>query len=166
MQVFICTCHYKGYCCGTRSSLYSYSNPPFNSVAPSDIIVTLKVWSPNMCHGLSSKHFLWNCSQVNTTVTFEKSTLVQEMAWCRQATSHYLSQCCSRSISPCGIGRGYYVLPSPKWRSLESRLDTFLWISSKQKRDYLKTTTHICSFMLEETTYQISVSLVLWSLRN
>ena len=29
------------------------------------------------------------------------------------------------------IGRGHYVLPSPKWRSLESRLDTLLWISSK-----------------------------------
>ena len=26
------------------------------------------------------------------------------------------------TISPCSIGRGYYVLPSPKWRSLESRL--------------------------------------------
>ena len=27
-------------------------------------------------------------------LTDDKSTLVQEMAWCRQATSHYLSQCC------------------------------------------------------------------------
>ena len=29
----------------------------------------------------------------------EKSTLVQVMAWCRQATSHYLSQCWPRSMS-------------------------------------------------------------------
>ena len=29
-----------------------------------------------------------------------KSTLVQVMAWCRQATSHYLSQCWPRSLSP------------------------------------------------------------------
>ena len=36
--------------------------------------------------------------------TFDgKSTLVQIMAWCRQATSHYLSQCQSRSMSPYGI---------------------------------------------------------------
>ena len=29
-----------------------------------------------------------------------KSTLVQVMAWCRLATSHYLSQCWPRSLSP------------------------------------------------------------------
>ena len=32
-----------------------------------------------------------------------KSTLVQVMAWCRQAPSHYLSQCWYRSLSPYGI---------------------------------------------------------------
>ena len=35
--------------------------------------------------------------------TNEKSRLVQVMAWCRQATSHYLSQCWPRSISPYGV---------------------------------------------------------------
>ena len=30
-------------------------------------------------------------------LTYDKSTLVQVMAWCRQATSHYLSQCWPRS---------------------------------------------------------------------
>ena len=33
----------------------------------------------------------------------DKSTLVQVMAWCRQATSHYLSQCWPRSVSPNGV---------------------------------------------------------------
>ena len=32
--------------------------------------------------------------------TDDKSTLVQVMAWCRQAPSHYLSQCWPRSMSP------------------------------------------------------------------
>ena len=32
----------------------------------------------------------------------DKSTLVQVMAWCRQAKSHYLSQCWPRSMSPYG----------------------------------------------------------------
>ena len=32
--------------------------------------------------------------------TYDKSTLVQVMAWCRQATSYYLSQCWPRSLSP------------------------------------------------------------------
>ena len=32
-----------------------------------------------------------------------KSTLVQVMAWCRQATSHYLNQCWPRSAMPYGV---------------------------------------------------------------
>ena len=32
-------------------------------------------------------------------------TLVQVMAWCRQAPSHYLSQCWPRSLSPYGVTR-------------------------------------------------------------
>ena len=35
----------------------------------------------------------------------DKSTLVQVMAWCRQAPSHYWNQCWSRSVSPNGINR-------------------------------------------------------------
>ena len=38
-------------------------------------------------------------------LTDDKSTLVQVMAWCRQATSHYLSQCWLRSMSPYGVTR-------------------------------------------------------------
>ena len=34
-----------------------------------------------------------------------KSTLVQTMAWCHQATSHYLSQCWPRALSLYGITR-------------------------------------------------------------
>ena len=33
----------------------------------------------------------------------EKSTLVRVMAWCRQGTSHYLSQCWDKSMSPYGV---------------------------------------------------------------
>ena len=44
---------------------------------------------------------LWNCSDENATNHVEnKSILVQVIAWCRQATSHYLSQCWPRSMSP------------------------------------------------------------------
>ena len=38
----------------------------------------------------------------------DQSTWVQIMAWCRQATSHYLSQCWPRSLSPYGV-------ISPQW---------------------------------------------------
>ena len=33
----------------------------------------------------------------------DKSTLVQVMAWCCQATSHYLNQCWPRSLLPYGV---------------------------------------------------------------
>ena len=39
----------------------------------------------------------------------DKSTLVQVMAWCCQATSHYLSQCWPRSMSPYGVTRPQWV---------------------------------------------------------
>ena len=42
-------------------------------------------------------------------LTDDKSTLVQVMAWCRQATSHYLSQCWHRSVSPYGVTRPEWV---------------------------------------------------------
>ena len=41
-------------------------------------------------------------------LTDDKSTLGQVMAWCRQATSHYLTQCWPRSLSPYGV-------PRPQW---------------------------------------------------
>ena len=39
----------------------------------------------------------------------DKSTLVQVMAWCYHATSHYLSQCWPRSLSPYGVTRPQWV---------------------------------------------------------
>ena len=44
-------------------------------------------------------------------LTVDKSTLVQVMAWCRQATSHYLSPCWPRSLSPYDITRPQGVMP-------------------------------------------------------
>ena len=42
-------------------------------------------------------------------LTDDKSTLVQVMAWCHQATSHYLNQCWTRSMSPYGVTRPQWV---------------------------------------------------------
>ena len=38
-------------------------------------------------------------------LTNDKSALVHVIAWCRQATSHYPSQCIPRSLSPYGVTR-------------------------------------------------------------
>ena len=43
-------------------------------------------------------------------LTGDKSTLVQVMAWCHQATSHYLNQCWPRSMSPYGVTRPQRVI--------------------------------------------------------
>ena len=46
-------------------------------------------------------------------LTDDKSALIQVMAWCRQATSHYLNQCWPRSSTPYGVTRHQWVkLPS------------------------------------------------------
>ena len=42
-------------------------------------------------------------------LTDDKSTLVQVMAWCHQATSHYLSLCWPRPMSPYGVSRPQWV---------------------------------------------------------
>ena len=42
-------------------------------------------------------------------LTDDKSTLVQVMAWCRQATSYYLSKWWPRSLPPYGITRPQWV---------------------------------------------------------
>ena len=41
--------------------------------------------------------------------TDDQSTLVQVMAWCRQETSHCLSQCWPKSLSPYGVTRPQWV---------------------------------------------------------
>ena len=46
-------------------------------------------------------------------LTDDKSTLVQVMAWCRQATSHYLSQCWLSPLSPNGVARPQWVNDIP-----------------------------------------------------
>ena len=50
--------------------------------------------------------------RMSLDLTDDKSTLVQVMAWCRQATSHYLSQCWPRSLSPYGVTKPQWVKPS------------------------------------------------------
>ena len=42
---------------------------------------------------------------MHPNLTNQKSTLVQVMAWCRQATSHCLSQCWPRSMAPNRVTR-------------------------------------------------------------
>ena len=93
----------------------------FNSLAPGKFewnfrlvifkqILVIDVW------GISCEiALIW----MTLDFTDDQSTLVQVMAWCHQATSHYLSQCWPRSLSPSGVTR-------PQWVKLVLRLATYL----------------------------------------
>ena len=47
--------------------------------------------------------------RMSLDLTDDKSTLVQVMAWCRQAASYYLSQCWPWSLLPYGVARPLWV---------------------------------------------------------
>ena len=51
---------------------------------------------------------------VSLDLTDDKSTLIQVLAWCRQATIHYLSQCWPISVSPYDSARSQRVDISSK----------------------------------------------------
>ena len=56
------------------------------------------------------RYLLWNYHLINVTAPYyDESILVQVMAWCRQATSHYLNQCWPRPLSPNGVTRPQWV---------------------------------------------------------
>ena len=53
----------------------------------------------------------------------DKSTLVQVMAWCHQATSDYLSQCWHISMSPNGVTRPQWVNQNAAYFNQEISLE-------------------------------------------
>ena len=61
-------------------------------------------------------------------LTDDKSTLVQVMAWCRQVTSHYLSQWWPRSLSPYGVTRPQWVNSLLTGTSIKFVNDLCPWI--------------------------------------
>ena len=69
--------------------------------------------------------------------TYEKSTLVQVMAWCRQATSQYLSQCWPRFLSPYGVTRPQWVKDGPMVKVTKA---PFSDLSVKDITDFWKST--------------------------
>ena len=108
----------------TKSSWYNHNKQSKTKLC---------VYSPDMMHGtdfnsLASGRFQRNfrkviiqlilvidgsCKIVLKWITIDliddKSTFVQAMAWCRQATSHHLSQCWPRSLLPYGVIRPQWV---------------------------------------------------------
>ena len=67
---------------------------------------SLKIWFQMINFVNTSCAFLWNCTGMEANNL--DLALVQVMAWWYQATSHYLRQCCYRSMSPNGVTK-------PQW---------------------------------------------------
>ena len=59
--------------------------------------------------------------------TDDQSTLNQVMAWCCQATSHYLIQCWLRSLSPYGVTRPQWVKYWIKLKHSNEKYCICLW---------------------------------------
>ena len=89
--------------CGIRHQI--------NSLAPGGYDYSLKLENFKL---ISTMNILCIFSEIAIRwmpqhLTDHYSTLVQGMAWCRQATSHYLSQCWPRSLSPYDVTRPQWV---------------------------------------------------------
>ena len=69
-------------------------------------------------------------------LTVDKSTLVQVMAWCRQATSHYLNQCWPRSPTPYG----------PQWVN-DLQLSAMAW-DAFHKQNFIRSQVFTCPAMV------------------
>ena len=84
-------------------------------------------------------------------LTDDKSTLVQVMAWCHQATSHYLSQCWPRSLLP-------YDVTRPQWVKAQ------LWspLTSGQNTNYSQNIFYRTTFFLQNTHKRPSMTCPSW----
>ena len=73
-----------------------------------------------------------------------QSTLVQVMAWCHQATSHYLSQCWPRYLSPYGITRPQWVKCLSVLHLLKTLQGLELGLQVLYSIIYCTDATHLC----------------------
>ena len=72
-------------------------------------------------------------------LTDDQSTLVQVMAWCRQATSHYLSQYWPRFLSPYGFTRPQWVnLITTRFFCIHTRPVSWEMLKTSVTQLYLK----------------------------
>ena len=91
-------------CCNVLRWTYFLSLNVLTRWPLRDVTVILWVWNSSLriCFEIA---VVWMAQNI----TKDKSVLVQVMAWCCQATSHYQSQCWSRSMSPYGFIRPQWV---------------------------------------------------------
>ena len=128
------TSHYLSQCWPRSMSPYGVTRPQWvniiNLLAPGRWGNNLKSIIFNLALAVTLK-LKW---MVQIYVN-EKSTLVQVMAWCRQATSHYLSQCLPRSKKSCGVTKpiGHNELTHWVLNKSQNSANTFNCVFLKKK---------------------------------
>ena len=90
---------------------FDADNLCFNSLAPrrSEYDSKNVIFNLDLLTGIYRSSYDNALRWMSLDLTDDKSTLVQVMAWCRQATSHYLDQCWLSSLSPSGVARPQWV---------------------------------------------------------
>ena len=87
-----------------QMSLLGFSELTHWSLGDFDKIIFKLILVTDGCDISSEIDLRWTSLDLS-----DKSTLDQVMAWCHQATSHYLNQCWPRSLLPCGVTRPQWV---------------------------------------------------------
>ena len=91
----------------------------------------------------------------------DKSTLVLVMAWCHQATSHYLSQCWPRSMSPYGVTRPHRV------KAMHDLWNMYCLYFQENENEILKVCFMLKMARIIGMRYRLhKIHIVIWSLWN
>ena len=83
----------------------------------------------------------------------DKSTLVQVMAWCCQATSHYLNQCWPRSLPPYGVSR-------PQWFNVKLNEQ----LNNQSSCQWFEMLWHSCGVTVMKNVIKVSADHHIWTL--
>ena len=99
---------FSGFDCDFSSSIVNWA---INSLAPGRFQFNIRkvIFKRTLVNGGWGISYEIALRWMSQDLTDDKSTLVQVMAWSRQATSHYLSQCWPRSMSLYGVTRPQWV---------------------------------------------------------
>ena len=121
-----------------------------------DVKVTLHVYFLNHFTNWYLEHLQWNWHSVNATDPIdENSTLVQAMAWSRQATSHYLKPLKVRSvILHCSLKQIFVILP--QWVNIDLKAVLIMaqvFAYQKQIKAHLKQSCchHYLKYMMSKS---------------
>ena len=145
------TSDYLSQCCPRSQSPYGITRPQWvNSLSPVKFEWNFRYVILKQILLIDDWIICCEIAQIWMSLDFtdDQSILVQVMAWCHQATSHYLSQCWPRSLSPYGITRPQWV----KKNNLCWSICTLSW------------NTHLCRKFVNESFLAIglTVSVVLY----